>query len=200
MLHNHAHRHGPGHGHLHDHDGHGHGHGHSHTRDHIRRLLPLTRQILTEANLQIRDIGAIAYTEGPGLAGHSDADVVAHAVADALLGPTGLPDLGTLFPADDDTYREAWSMGLLGEVADLVQEAGWWLVNVNVVVAAERPRLAPHVSAMASNLVRALDALTAGVDDEADTVTVRPKFAEGVGAVGRGEGIAAWAISLLERG
>src|ERR1700748_1338991 len=86
--------------------------------------------------------------DGRGLAGHSDADAVAHAVADALLGPAGLPDLGTLFPASDERYRDASSMDLLRQVCTRVSDAGWQVVNVDVVIAAEEPRLAPHLDAM----------------------------------------------------
>jgi 2-C-methyl-D-erythritol 2,4-cyclodiphosphate synthase len=129
--------------------------------------------------------------EGRGLAGHSDADVVAHAVADALLGAAGLPDLGTLFPETDERYRDARSMGLLQEVAARVAAGGWRAVNVDAVVAAEAPRLAPHVDAMAANLRDALGSL------RPEQVTVKPKRAEGLGAIGRGEGIAAWAVVLL---
>jgi 2-C-methyl-D-erythritol 2,4-cyclodiphosphate synthase len=130
--------------------------------------------------------------EGPSLAGHSDADVVAHAVADALLGAAGLPDLGTLFPAADERYRDADSMILLGDVGGRVAGAGWKVANVDVVVAAEQPRLGPHVRMMADNLERAIRAAP-------HTVSVKPKRAEGLGAVGRAEGIAAWAVALLER-
>ena len=92
-------------------------------------------------------LGGVAL-DGPGLAGHSDGDVVAHAVADALLGPAGLPDLGTLFPASDDRYRDVSSLELLRDVARRVAGTGWWVVNVDVVIAAERPRLAPHMEAI----------------------------------------------------
>ena len=85
--------------------------------------------------------------------GHSDADAVAHAVADALLGPAGLPDLGTLFPASDEQYRDASSLELLRDVCARVAESGWQVVNVDIVITAEEPRLAPHLDAMARNLV-----------------------------------------------
>lgn len=127
--------------------------------------------------------------EGPGLAGHSDADVVAHAVADALLGAAGLPDLGTLFPSDDERYRGADSIVLLAEVGRRVAKEGWRVVNVDVAVVAEQPRLAPHLKAMAANLAGAIGA---------PAVSVKPKRAEGLGAIGRGEGIAAIAVALLE--
>lgn len=128
--------------------------------------------------------------DGPGLEGHSDADAVCHAVADALLGPAGLPDLGTLFPASDDRYRGASSVELLRDVVDRIAAEGWSVVNVDVVIAAEQPRLAPHLDAMVANLTEIIgDAF----------VSVKPKRGEGIGAVGRVEGIACWAVALLER-
>src|SRR5437588_5370496 len=93
-------------------------------------------------------LGGVELPGERGLAGHSDADVVAHAVADALLGPAGLGDLGTLFPASDDRYRDVSSLELLRDVARRVAGTGWWVVNVDVVIAAERPRLAPHMEAI----------------------------------------------------
>lgn len=125
--------------------------------------------------------------DGPGLVGHSDADPIAHAVADALLGAAHLPDLGTIFPADDDRYRDADSISLLGEVAARVTDKGWTVANVDVVVVAERPRLAPHLQAMSATLTAAVGA----------PVTVKPKRGEGVGALGRGDGIAVTAVALL---
>jgi 2-C-methyl-D-erythritol 2,4-cyclodiphosphate synthase len=127
--------------------------------------------------------------DGPALDGHSDADAVCHAVADALLGPAGLPDLGTVFPASDHRYRGASSLALLGDVVDRVAAAGWSVVNVDVVIAAERPRLAPHLASMADNLSGVLGGAF---------VSVKPKRGEGIGAVGRAEGIACWAVALLE--
>jgi 2-C-methyl-D-erythritol 2,4-cyclodiphosphate synthase len=135
--------------------------------------------------------------EGPALAGHSDADAVAHAVADALLGAAGLPDLGSLFPATDDRYRDVSSLGLLRDVAGRVAAAGWRLGNVDVAVAAERPALAPHVRTMTGNLSRALLALFPEPGAQ-NLVSVKPKRGEGVGAIGRGEGIAVWAVALLD--
>ncbi len=127
--------------------------------------------------------------DGPGLVGHSDADVVAHAVADALLGAAGLADLGTLFPATEDRYRGADSVELLRDVVDRVTGAGWEVGNVDVVVAAEQPRLSPHLAAMRKRLSDAV-----GAD-----VGVKAKGGEGVGAVGRGEAVAAWAVAVLQR-
>ncbi len=129
--------------------------------------------------------------EGRALAGHSDADAVCHAVADALLGPAGLPDLGALFPASDDIYRDASSLALLRDVVVRVAGAGWSVVNVDVVVNAEEPRLAPH-----------LDAMTTAVRDALGGahVSITPKRGEGIGVVGRHEGIQCWAVALLESG
>jgi 2-C-methyl-D-erythritol 2,4-cyclodiphosphate synthase len=129
--------------------------------------------------------------DGPGLEGHSDADVVAHAIADALLGAAGLPDLGTLFPSDDERYRGASSMVLLRGVAEAVAAEGWRVENVDVVVAAEQPRLASHLADMVATVEGALESL------EPVAVAVKPKRAEGLGAIGRAEGIAAWAVTLL---
>jgi 2-C-methyl-D-erythritol 2,4-cyclodiphosphate synthase len=137
--------------------------------------------------------------EGTGLVGHSDADAVAHAVADAVLGAADLPDLGTLFPADDEQWRGAPSIEMLRDVAQRVRDTGWWIANVDVVVAAEQPRLAPHVEAMAANMIEALQAAAEPMGDGI-RVRVKPKRGEGVGAIGRSEGIAVWAVALLDRG
>jgi 2-C-methyl-D-erythritol 2,4-cyclodiphosphate synthase len=132
-------------------------------------------------------LGGVEIAGAAGLVGHSDADVVAHAVADALLGAGGLPDLGTLYPASDDQFRGASSIGLLEDVMTRVIGDGWEVANVDVVIAAEQPALAPHVSAMAERLGAVLGA----------PVAVKAKRTEGMGAIGRGEGIAAWAVALL---
>lgn len=143
-------------------------------------------------------LGGVVIPDGPGLAGHSDADAVAHAVADALLGAAGLPDLGTLYPATEDEHREASSVGFLVDIAERLARDGWRVANVDVVIAAEQPRLAPHVGAIAAGVAAALDA----VRDPAEAsvpVAVTPKRGEGLGAIGRAEGIAAWAVALLQR-
>lgn len=137
-------------------------------------------------------LGGVAL-DGPGLAGHSDADVIVHAVADALLGPVGLPDLGSLFPESDERFEGAASIELLHEVARRVADAGWRVENVDVVVAADRPALASHLTKMCANVSGALR--PAGEVH----VSITPKHAEGLDAVGRAEGIAAWAVALLER-
>jgi 2-C-methyl-D-erythritol 2,4-cyclodiphosphate synthase len=131
-------------------------------------------------------LGGVALP-GRGLAGHSDADVIAHAVADALLGAAGLGDLGGLFPDDDPAWRGADSMDLLGQVVDRV-ESGWRVGNVDCAVVLEAPRLAPHRDAMQQALAAVVGA----------QVSVKPKRAEGLGALGRQEGIACWAVALVE--
>ena len=144
-------------------------------------------------------LGGVRIPDAPRLAGHSDGDAVAHAVADALLGPAGLPDLGTLFPAGDDALRDADSFGLLADVVKRVANDGWWLDNVDIVIAAETPRLAPHMAEMAANLTGVLAPLKEPMG-RGIHVSVRPKRAEGLGAIGRAEGIAVWAVALLSRG
>jgi 2-C-methyl-D-erythritol 2,4-cyclodiphosphate synthase len=144
-------------------------------------------------------LGGVVIEGAQGLVGHSDADAVTHAVADAVLSAAGLDDLGTLFASDDDQWRGASSIELLRDVAQRVHTAGWWVGNVDVVVAAEQPRLAPHVEAMAANLVAALRAAAEPMG-EGIFVRVKPKRGEGIGAIGRAEGIAVWAVALLDRG
>lgn len=141
-------------------------------------------------------LGGVTIEGAPRLAGHSDGDAVAHAVADAVLGPPGLPDLGTLFPASDEQYKGARSIELLADVAQRVRATGWWIDNVDVVIAAETPRLADHIEQMAANLVDALkvarEPMGYGIG-----VAIKPKRGEGLGAIGRAEGIAVWAVALV---
>lgn len=125
-----------------------------------------------------------------GLAGHSDADAVTHAVCDALLGAAGFDDLGTLFPASEVRWKNARSMDMLREVVARVTTVGWHVCNVDVVINAEVPRLAPHLDAMRDNLEALLGA---------GTCNVKPKRGESIGAIGRAEGIAVIAVALLER-
>lgn len=125
-----------------------------------------------------------------GLVGHSDADAVAHAVTDALLGAAALGDIGTHFPPSEDRWRDADSMVLLGHVALLLQEGGLRPSNVDVTVICEAPRIGPHVEAMRARL-----AATLGLDVRA--VSVKAKTNEGMGWVGRGEGVAAMAVACV---
>jgi 2-C-methyl-D-erythritol 2,4-cyclodiphosphate synthase len=125
-----------------------------------------------------------------GLLGHSDADVLAHAVTDALLGAAGLDDIGHYFPDTDERYRDADSIELLRQARELVGHS-WTVANVDAVVICERPRIRDHRDAMRSNLATAL-----GV--EPSRVSVRGTTTERLGFPGRGEGIAAQAVCLLE--
>ncbi len=127
--------------------------------------------------------------EGRGLVGHSDSDVIAHAVADALLGAAGLGDLGTMFPANDPQWEGADSIALLATVRQRVTDAGWTPINVDCAVVLEVPKLAPHRQSMEARL-----RVAAGAD-----VSVKPKRAEGLGSLGRQEGVACWAVALVER-
>jgi 2-C-methyl-D-erythritol 2,4-cyclodiphosphate synthase len=126
-----------------------------------------------------------------GLAGHSDADVLIHAVCDALLGAAALGDIGRHFPDSDPKYRNADSRALLREVGAKVRDAGFAIANIDATVIAEAPKLAPHIGAMAANL-------SADLGLKPGRVNVKAKTAERLGAIGRGEGIAAEAIALLE--
>jgi 2-C-methyl-D-erythritol 2,4-cyclodiphosphate synthase len=134
----------------------------------------------------------------PGLAGHSDADLAAHAVADALLSAGGLPDLGTLYPATDDRWRGIASLELVRDVAERLAADGWHVLNVDLVLNAETPRLAPHLDAMRANVAAALAAVCEP-GAESVPVTITPKRGEGIGMVGRNEGMQGWAVVLLER-
>jgi 2-C-methyl-D-erythritol 2,4-cyclodiphosphate synthase len=133
-------------------------------------------------------LGGVEIEGGRGLAGHSDADVVAHALADAVLGAAGLGDIGTHFPDTDPAFAGAASLGLLGTAVELAAGAGLRPVNADLTVIAEEPRLSPFVPAMAEALGRALGA----------PVSVKATRAEGLGAIGRAEGIACLAVVLLD--
>ena len=135
-------------------------------------------------------LGGVEIPFERGLAGHSDADVLSHAVTDALLGAAGLEDIGHHFPDTDERYRDADSIGLLREVRALVGDS-WTVANVDAVVICERPKIREHRDAMRKNLAGAL-----GV--EPARVTVRGTTTERLGFTGRGEGIAAQAVCLLE--
>ncbi|MDZ4278344.1 MAG: 2-C-methyl-D-erythritol 2,4-cyclodiphosphate synthase [Dehalococcoidia bacterium] len=136
-------------------------------------------------------LGGIRIPDEPGLSGHSDADVLTHAVIDALLGAAALGDIGRRFPSDDPQYRDANSLDLLRQTVRMLAEAGHGIQNLDCTVIAERPRVAPHAEAMRSALAEAL-----GV--EVASVSVKATTANGLGAIGRGEGIAALAIALLD--
>jgi 2-C-methyl-D-erythritol 2,4-cyclodiphosphate synthase len=132
-------------------------------------------------------LGGVDIPHEFGLAGHSDADVLAHAIADALLGAAGLGDIGQHFPDTDETFRDADSIALLREVVERVRAGGHELVHVDATVMLERPRLAPHREAIHASLAAVLG-----------SVNVKATTGEGMGFVGRGEGAAALAIATLE--
>lgn len=134
-------------------------------------------------------LGGVVLPGERGLAGHSDADVVAHAVADALLGAAGLGDIGAHFPDTDPRWRGADSLTLLGHVVGLVRDGGWSVGNVDTAVILEAPKLAPHREAMQECLTGVVGA----------PVSVKAKRAEGLGALGRGEGVACLAVALIVR-
>jgi 2-C-methyl-D-erythritol 2,4-cyclodiphosphate synthase len=137
-------------------------------------------------------LGGVEVPHDRGLAGHSDADALTHAVCDALLGALGEPDLGTRFPDGDRRHRGRRSLEFLQEIAADVRGRGWTVVNVDAVLLVERPRLRPHLEAMRGALASALGC-------EPGRVGVKAKRCEGLGALGRGEGIAAQAVALLRR-
>lgn len=136
-------------------------------------------------------LGGVEIPHSLGLAGHSDADVVAHAIADAVLGAAGLGDIGTHFPPSDERWRDADSMELLRNATVLAREAGLRAANVDVTVVCEAPRVGPYVGAMRERLAHALEI-------PASAVSVKGKSNEGMGWIGRGEGIAAVAVALLQ--
>jgi len=137
-------------------------------------------------------LGGVTLREHDGLLGHSDADVLVHAIMDALLGAAGLEDIGHYFPDTDPAYAGADSMDLLEAVVTLLADRGWQIVNVDAVVICEEPRIAPHRAAMRARLAKAL-----GVGVEA--VGLRGTTTEGMGFAGRHEGIVAQAVALLHR-
>ena len=136
-------------------------------------------------------LGGVEIPSPRGLDGHSDADVVAHAVIDALLGAAGCGDIGRWFPPDDPAYAGADSMRLLGRVRSLLAERGWRAGHIDVIVMAEAPRLAPHAAAMRS-------AMAAALATDPDRISIKATTLEGMGAIGREEGIAAQAVASLE--
>ena len=134
-------------------------------------------------------LGGVIFPGERGLHGHSDADAVAHAVTDALLGAAGLGDIGQHFPDTDPQWKGADSLLLLAHAAGLVTQAGWMIGNIDCSVVCEQPKLAPRRDEMQQRLSAA-----AGAD-----VTVKGRRAEGLGALGRSEGIACWAVAVILR-
>ena len=148
----------------------------------VHRLVPGRRLIL----------GGTEIPFDRGLLGHSDADVLTHAVMDALLGAAGLGDIGKLFPDSDPAYAGISSLLLLDRVAQRLREAGWQVGNVDATVLAQQPKLAPHIPKMRQNLARHLGILQ-------EQVNVKATTEEGLGFTGAGQGMAAHAVCLLEQ-
>jgi 2-C-methyl-D-erythritol 2,4-cyclodiphosphate synthase len=136
-------------------------------------------------------LGGVRVPHDKGLAGHSDADVLIHAVCDALLGAAGLGDIGRHFPDSDPRYKNIDSRQLLRHVRDLLAQGGWRVANVDATIIAQAPRLAPHIDRMRANLAEDLGIPLAQVNVKATTT-------ERLGFIGREEGIAAQAVALIE--
>ena len=135
-------------------------------------------------------LGGVAIEHPTGLAGHSDGDVLLHALMDALLGAANLGDLGRHFPSDDPAFAGASSLGLLKRVGALIREAGFAVASLDATVIAQAPRLVPHIGAMR-------DAIAGALGIESGQVSVKATTNDGLGVVGSGEAIAALAIALL---
>jgi len=147
----------------------------------VHRLVPDRRLIL----------GGVEIPHTTGLLGHSDADVLCHAVSDALLGALALGDIGAHFPDSDSAYKDADSVELLRRCIALVRQEGWALGNLDATVVAQAPKLAPHIPAMRRRLAGALDA-------ELSQISIKATTEEGLGFTGRTEGIAAHCVLLLQ--
>lgn len=137
-------------------------------------------------------LGGVIIEEGPGLAGHSDADVLLHAITDAVLGAAALGDIGRYFPPSDPRYAHADSADFLRKALELASDAGWRLANIDSTVRTERPKLAPYITHIRERIAEITGLPT-------DAVSVKAKTAEGLGEIGRGEAMAASAVVLLER-
>lgn len=149
----------------------------------VHRLTPGRKLIL----------GGVLIPYEKGLLGHSDADVLSHAISDALLGALALGDIGKWFPDTDERYEGADSLVLLGQVAAMLAERGWQIGNIDATILAQRPKLRGYIDTMRENLAKAC-----GVSP--DQVSVKATTEEGLGFTGKGEGIAAHAVCLLSRG
>jgi 2-C-methyl-D-erythritol 2,4-cyclodiphosphate synthase len=137
-------------------------------------------------------LGGVEIPADRGLDGHSDADAIAHAVTDALLGACGLGDIGRHFPPSDDAWKDADSLELLGRVVRLLEGQNYQVVNVDVTVVTESPRIGPHVPAMQERMASVL-----GIAP--DHISIKGKSNEGLGWIGRGEGLATYAVALVDR-
>ena len=136
-------------------------------------------------------LGGVTIPHDKGLLGHSDGDALLHAIIDALLGAAGLGDIGGQFPSNDAAYKDADSRDLLRQVAALITNNGWRLVNLDATIIAERPVMKPHLAPMQQCIADCLSA-------QPDQINVKAKTNDGIGAIGGGEGIAVHAVALLE--
>jgi len=159
------------------------------TLDMIRTGIGFDSHRLAEGRRLV--LGGVEIPHGLGLLGHSDADALAHALCDALLGAAAEGDIGQHFPDTDPQWKGADSMTLLAQVTALLRGAGWRIVNTDATVIAQAPKLAPHIPAMRARLAEAM-----GLD--VAQISVKAKTNEGMDAVGRGEGISALAIATIE--
>lgn len=135
-------------------------------------------------------IGGVAIPHDRGLAGHSDADALLHALVDALLGAAALGDIGTHFPSSDARWKDASSMDFLAHTVALLKEGGWRIENVDATVVMEAPRLGPHVATIRAAIAQALQVAV-------DHVSVKGKTTDHLGFTGRGEGVACYAVALI---
>ena len=138
-------------------------------------------------------LGGIHIPFAQGLSGHSDADVLTHAIIDALLGAAGLKDIGSHFPSEDESYKDVSSLVLLGKASELVMKRGFKVGNIDATVVAQQPKLSPFINDIRVRLSQAL-----GIEKE--RLMVKATTTEGLGFAGRGEGIAAYAVVLLDEG
>ena len=137
-------------------------------------------------------LGGVEIAHTKGLLGHSDADVLLHAVSDALLGAAAMGDIGGMFPDTDPAFKDADSLVLLGEVVKAISEKGYSVVNIDATILAQRPKMRMHIDKMRENIAKAC-----GVD--ADFVSVKATTEEGLGFTGSGEGVSAHAVCLIEK-
>jgi 2-C-methyl-D-erythritol 2,4-cyclodiphosphate synthase len=136
-------------------------------------------------------LGGVIFEGETGLSGHSDADVLTHAIIDALLGAAALGDIGTRFPSSDEQWRDANSLDMLADVGRMLAQAGFSVASVDSTLVCQLPKIAPQVTQMRHKLAQALDIAV-------ERVSVKATTTDGLGAMGRGEGIAAMAVALIE--
>jgi 2-C-methyl-D-erythritol 2,4-cyclodiphosphate synthase len=141
-------------------------------------------KLVTERNLIV---GGVKIPFNKGLLGHSDADVLTHAIMDALLGAAGFKDIGTQFPPGDPRYKDISSLVLLGEIKSLVKSKGLNINNIDATIVAEQPRMAPFIDAMRQNISQTLEI-------NIEQIMVKATTTDGIGSIGKGEGIAAYAV------